>query len=62
MPMPVMDIRHVVVFVLQRGVLMPMRVDSIDGPVPMHGVVMAVTMFMKYSRVDVRVRMLLVDQ
>ena len=49
MPMPMMNIRHVIVLMLFSGVFMLMRVDSLCGVMPMRGIVMAMAVFMEHG-------------
>ena len=47
MPMPVMDIRHVIVLVLLGGMLMLVRMDSIHHIVRVSGIVVPVAVIME---------------
>ena len=47
MPMPVMNIGHVVVLMLLGGMFMLMRVDSLCVVMSMRGIIVAVTVFME---------------
>ena len=50
MPMPVMNIRHVVVLMFLGGMFMLMRVDFHCGVMSMCGIIMAVTVIMEHDR------------
>jgi len=47
MPMPVMDVRHVIVLVLLGGMLMLVRMDSIHHIVRVSGIVVPVAVIME---------------
>ncbi len=62
MPMPMMDIRHVVMFVFLGRMFMLMCMDSAPAVVPVHGVIMAVAVLMEDDRVHVRMGMVFIDE
>ncbi len=53
MPMPMMDIWHVIVLMFLGGMFMLMRVDFHCGVMSMRGIVMAVTVIMEHGRMCV---------
>jgi len=63
MPMPVMNIWHVIVLMLFSGMFMFVRMCSCYGCIMrMSGIIMLVTVLMEHGSMNVRMRMFLIDQ
>ena len=62
MPMPVMDIGHVVVFMFLGGMFVFVRMDSIHFIMSVRGVIMFMAMLVEQDRMHVRMRMLFIDE